>query len=84
MHGMEWEMTPYHIYTYIHTTMDSRPRSHRIPPTPEGWPVPVGWTIVSALRKAVEVCKCVSVYRVCIHKPSLSFPYRSIEHKSTN
>ncbi len=34
---------------------DSRPRSHRIPPTPEGRPVPVGWTIVAALKKAVEV-----------------------------
>ncbi|CAH1800892.1 unnamed protein product [Owenia fusiformis] len=32
----------------------SAARTHRIPPTPEGKPSPVGWTIVSTLRKVVE------------------------------
>jgi len=32
----------------------SVPRTHRIPPTAEGKPVPVGFTIISMLRKHVE------------------------------
>eukprot|EP00914_Ancora_sagittata_P010819 GHVO01021107.1.p1 GENE.GHVO01021107.1~~GHVO01021107.1.p1 ORF type:complete len:477 (+),score=71.61 GHVO01021107.1:38-1468(+) len=32
----------------------STKRTHRIPPTAEGKPVPVGWTIVSSLKKYIE------------------------------
>ncbi len=32
----------------------STKRTHRFPPTPEGKPVPVGWTIVSTLKKYIE------------------------------
>ncbi|CAM9267433.1 unnamed protein product [Phaeothamnion confervicola] len=30
------------------------PRTHRIPSTPEGRPVPVGWTTVSTLKKYID------------------------------
>lgn len=32
----------------------SAARTHRFPASPEGKPIPVGWTIISALRKKVE------------------------------
>ncbi|ELT99303.1 hypothetical protein CAPTEDRAFT_179286 [Capitella teleta] len=32
----------------------SNKRTHRIPPTEDGKPVPVGWTIVSSLKKHIE------------------------------
>ncbi|CAN0416126.1 unnamed protein product, partial [Discosporangium mesarthrocarpum] len=39
----------------------SRPRTHRMPPTRDGRPVPVGWTMVSALKRRLEGMSNVSI-----------------------
>ena len=43
-----------HLSDVVQLGGQSFPRTHRFPPTAEGKPVPVGWTLISALRKHVE------------------------------
>ena len=38
----------------MHTPCMQAPRSHREPPRADGKPSPVGWDVMSALRKHVE------------------------------
>ena len=46
----------------------SAARTHRFAPTAEGKPVPVGFTIVSALRKKVEASGYVTVKTKCVFR----------------
>ncbi|CAK9080751.1 unnamed protein product [Durusdinium trenchii] len=43
-----------HLSDVVQLGGHSTARTHRFPPTPEGKPQPVGWTLVSGLRKILE------------------------------
>jgi len=43
-----------HLSDVVQLGGHSTQRTHRFPPTPEGKPQPVGWTLVSGLRKILE------------------------------